>query len=168
VAGVLLLAGPTAATCQTESSPEMTASANGLHASEIAEQGRCAEAIPLLKRAMGRVRAKDLKRRMGAAGVRCAMALNKHGDATSFLAWLEQEFPHDPEILFMAVHVYWDLYTRSLQRLMDTAPDSPLVVELNAENLEKQGEWKRRSMSIACCSGGRRRCRGFITGSPGC
>lgn len=143
VAGVLLLAGPTAATCQTESSPEMTASANGLHASEIAEQGRCAEAIPLLKRTMGRVRAKDLKRRMGAAGVRCAMALNKHGDATSFLAWLEQEFPHDPEILFMAVHVYWDLYTRSLQRLMDTAPDSPLVVELNAENLEKQGEWKK-------------------------
>lgn len=143
MAGVLLLAGRTAATCQTKDSAEIAASANGVHASEMAEEGRCSEAVPLLKRVMGRVRDKDLKRRMGAAGVRCAMALNQQGDATSFLAWLEQEFPHDPEIVFMAVHVYWDLYTRSSQQLMDIAPDSPLVVELNAENLEKQGEWKK-------------------------
>jgi len=143
--GVVLLfvAGTTAVPGQTKKSAEPTAGGGALEAAEMAEQGRCGEAIPLLKRAMGRVQEKDLKRRIGADGVRCAMALNDQANATSFLAWLEQQFPRDPEILFMAAHVYWDLYARSSQALMDTAPDSPLVVELNAENLEKQGEWKK-------------------------
>ncbi|HTP88393.1 MAG TPA: tetratricopeptide repeat protein, partial [Bryobacteraceae bacterium] len=36
-----------------------------------------------------------------------------------------------------------DLSTRSQQELMDVAPDSPLVVELNAENFEKHGDWQK-------------------------
>jgi tetratricopeptide (TPR) repeat protein len=84
-----------------------------------------------------------LKRRMGAAGVRCAMMLDHRGAATTILAWLEEQFPHDPEILFMATHVYSDLSARSSKELMDTAPDSPLVVDINAENFEKQGDWKK-------------------------
>jgi tetratricopeptide (TPR) repeat protein len=113
-------------------------------ATELAEHGSCAEAMPLIHQALeqaDQLTDRDLKRRMGAAGVRCAMILNHQSAATTLIAWLEDEFPHDPEILFMATHVFSDLSTRSQQELMDVAPDSPLVVELNAENFEKHGEF---------------------------
>jgi len=115
-------------------------------ATELAEQGKCAEAMPLIHQALEQdtqIQDRDLKRRMGAAGVRCAMMLNHQGAATTLLAWLEEQFPHDPEILFMATHVYSDLSARSSKELMDAAPDSPLVVEINAENFEKQGDWRK-------------------------
>ncbi|MGO9012746.1 MAG: tetratricopeptide repeat protein [Bryobacteraceae bacterium] len=113
---------------------------------ELAEHGNCTEAMPLIRQALeqdSQIQDRDLKRRMGAAGVRCAMMLNHQGAATTLLAWLEEQFPHDPEILFMATHVYSDLSARSSRELMDVAPDSPLVVEINAENFEKQGEWRK-------------------------
>ena len=115
-------------------------------AAEMAEQGKCAEAMPLIHEALeqeSQIQDRDLKRRMGAAGVRCAMILNHQGAATTLLAWLEEQFPHDPEILFMATHVYSDLSARSSKELMDAAPDSPLVVEINAENFERQGDWRK-------------------------
>ena len=115
-------------------------------ATELAEQGKCTEAMPLIHQALeqdSQIQDRDLKRRMGAAGVRCAMMLNHQGAATTLLAWLEEEFPHDPEILFMATHVYSDLSARSSRELMEVAPDSPLVVEINAEKFEKQGDWRK-------------------------
>ena len=115
-------------------------------ATELAEQGKCAEAMPLIHQALeqdAQIEDRDLKRRMGAAGVRCAMMLNHQGAATTLLAWLEEQFPHDPEILFMATHVYSDLSARSSRELMEVAPDSPLVVEINAEKFEKQGDWRK-------------------------
>jgi len=116
------------------------------HAAELAEQGKCAEAMPLIHQALEEETAfpsAELKRRMGAAGVRCAMILNHQGAATTLLAWLEEQFPNDPEILFMATHVYSDLSARSSRELMDVAPGSPLVIEINAENFEKQGDWRK-------------------------
>jgi predicted Zn-dependent protease len=99
--------------------------------------------MPLIRQALeqpDQIQDATLKRRMGAAGVRCAMMLDHRGAATTLLAWLEEEFPHDPEILFMATHVFTDLATRSSQELMDTSPDSPLVVELN---VEKHGDMEK-------------------------
>jgi tetratricopeptide (TPR) repeat protein len=124
-------------------SPDQSAAERG---TELAEQGNCTAAMPLIHQALEqdtRIQDRDLKRRMGAAGVRCAMMLDHRGAATTLLAWLEEQFPHDPEILFMAAHVYSDLAARSSKELMDAAPDSPLVVEINAENFEKQGDWRK-------------------------
>lgn len=115
-------------------------------ATELAEHGNCTEAMPAIHQALeqdAQIGDRDLKRRMGAAGVRCAMILNHQGAATTVLAWLEEQFPHDPEILFMATHVFSDLSARSSRELMDVAPDSPLVIEINAENFEKQGDWRK-------------------------
>jgi tetratricopeptide (TPR) repeat protein len=124
-------------------SPNQSAAERG---TELAERGECAAAMPLIHQALEQdtqIQDSDLKRRMGAAGVRCAMMLDHRGAATTILAWLEEQFPHDPEILFMATHVYSDLSARSSKELMDTAPDSPLVVDINAENFERQGDWKK-------------------------
>jgi predicted Zn-dependent protease len=124
-------------------SPDQSAAERG---TELAEQGNCTAAMPLIHQALehdDQIQDRDLKRRMGAAGVRCAMMLDHRGAATTILAWLEEQFPHDAEILFMATHVYSDLAARSSKELMDAAPDSPLVVEINAENFEKQGDWRK-------------------------
>jgi tetratricopeptide (TPR) repeat protein len=108
---------------------------------KLALEGHCADALPLLDEAMRDGR-NDLsaKRTVSFAGVRCAMSLNRQNDAMSFVAWLQQAYPKDPEVLFLAVHVLTDLSLRNAKELMDTAPDSPMVIELNAENFEKQGD----------------------------
>ena len=109
---------------------------------DLAARGRCAEAMPLLEKARGHVEDKDLKRRVGTAGVRCAMTLNDKAAATTFINWLDREFPHDAEILYLSIHVYSDLSLRASQELMYSAPASPQVHQLNAESLETQGKVK--------------------------
>ncbi len=108
---------------------------------EFAAQGRCGEAMPALKAAIGRPADKQLKREAGEAGVRCAMTYNQSGDATRFIEWLRAEFPRDAEILYLATHVYSDLSVRASQELLFTNPGSPQVHQLNAEALETQGNW---------------------------
>jgi hypothetical protein len=110
---------------------------------QLALEGNCAEAMPLLKQAMADAGDKDLKRKIGKGGVRCAMLLSQPADATSFLSWLQREFPRDPDILFLGVHVYSDLAMLNSQTLMNTAPDSVEVIQLNAENFEKQGDLQK-------------------------
>ena len=108
---------------------------------DLALAGHCTEAMPLLDAGMRDAAVPvDTKRTMALAGVRCAMSLNQQNDALSFVSWLQQAFPKDSEVLFLAVHVFNELSLRNARELMDTAPDSPLVVELNAENFEKQNE----------------------------
>ena len=111
---------------------------------DLALQGDCAGAMPLLDQAMrDSATETSVKRTVGFAGVRCSMLLNRQPDAMSFLAWLEEAYPHDADVLFLAVHVFSDLSQRNSQELMNTAPDSPLVIQLNAENFEKQGDLRK-------------------------
>jgi tetratricopeptide (TPR) repeat protein len=110
---------------------------------QLALDGRCPEAMPLLKQAMSEVQESELKRKVGKGGVRCAMLMNQENTATIFLAWLQQEFPRDPDILFLAVHVYSDLSELNSHALMNDAPDSLEVIQLNAENFEKQHDLKK-------------------------
>src|SRR5882757_8900966 len=110
---------------------------------QMALEGRCQDALVLLKQARQDVHDKDLKKQVGKGGVRCSMILNRETDATTFLTWLQHEFPRDPEILLMAVHAYSDLASRNSDALMDSAPGSPEVIQLNAENFEKQSDLKK-------------------------
>ena len=50
---------------------------------QLALDGRCPEAMPLLKEAMGAVSDSELKRKVGKGGVRCAMLMNQENTATS-------------------------------------------------------------------------------------
>jgi len=69
------------------------------------------------------------------------MLLNQTDAAVSFLQMLNQDFPADPEVLYLSVHTYSDLSTRAAQRLAMTAPHSIEGHKLNAEALEAQGKW---------------------------
>jgi tetratricopeptide (TPR) repeat protein len=106
-----------------------------------AKAGRCVEALPLLKKSVGRVVDKDLKREAGFSGIRCAMLMNDPDAAVDFIRILNRAFPGDPEVLYTAVHTYSDLSSQAAQRLATTAPNAPQTHQLNAESLEMQGKW---------------------------
>jgi hypothetical protein len=83
----------------------------GQQALKLAETGRCAEALPGLKKSLA-VADKEAKRKAGLAGARCAMTLNQPETALLFLQMLTRNFPHDPDVLYLSVHAYSDLSTR--------------------------------------------------------
>jgi tetratricopeptide (TPR) repeat protein len=111
------------------------------HAIKLAQNGRCEEALPALKRASQPGTDKTIKRTAAFAGVRCAMLIDQRGAAVDFLQMLNREFPNDPEVLFLSVHTYSDLSTKAAQQLAMTAPNSIEGHKLNAEALEAQGKW---------------------------
>jgi tetratricopeptide (TPR) repeat protein len=122
---------------QTPRSPEAEAKA----ALRLAQSGHCPEAIPRLKRLNTQAFSDDLKKTIGQTGVHCAMMLNKQDDALDFLRALRRQFPRDPEVQFLSVHVFSDLSIRASQDLLFTNPSAYQVHQLNAEALEAQGRW---------------------------
>jgi tetratricopeptide (TPR) repeat protein len=115
------------------------------HALELAKEGRCGEALPLLKKAIPQSSDKDFRRSAGLAGVRCAMVKNQFDAADDFLRMLNREFPNDPEVMYTTIHTYSDLATHASQELAMKAPNSAQAHELNAESLEMQGKWDQAS-----------------------
>jgi tetratricopeptide (TPR) repeat protein len=117
----------------------------GQHALNLAKQGHCGEAVPLLKKAILESTDKGFRRDAGLAGVRCAMAKNQFDAADDFLRMLNREFPNDPEVLYTSVHTYSDLATHASQELAMRSPKSAQAHELNAESMEMQGKWEQAS-----------------------
>jgi tetratricopeptide (TPR) repeat protein len=125
---------------QEKSGQEKSAADRGV---QLALEGNCKEAMLLLKVAADQRLDKDLRRKVGKAGVRCSMMLGQQDNASGFLLGLQRAFPQDPDIMFLAVHVHTDLAQMNSQTLMNSAPDSQEVIQLNAENFEKQGDLKK-------------------------
>ena len=118
------------------------AAALARHGEELARAGHCDQALPLVSRSLARVTDKSLQKQAGFAGIRCAMAMNRMDPALDFIRVLNREFPNDPEVLYLSVHLFSDLSIRASQQLLFTAPGSYQVHEINAEALETQGNWK--------------------------
>jgi tetratricopeptide (TPR) repeat protein len=131
----LLLSGQEAKTmpARAELSPE--------RAVVSAEQGHCRENISALKRAMAAEVPAATRKRAGVVGVRCALAVDDRDAALEFIRLLNKQFARDPDVLFVVVHAYSDLSTRTAQELGRTAPQSLAAHKLNAEALEEQGKW---------------------------
>ncbi len=108
---------------------------------KLAQSGHCKEALPLLKQSKAHVADQDLKRRIGFAGVRCGMFADQPDAADGFLQFLNHEFPHDPEVLYLSVHTYSDLSSRAAADLAKSAPNSAQGHELHAEAFETDGKW---------------------------
>jgi tetratricopeptide (TPR) repeat protein len=108
---------------------------------DLAESGHCAQAMPTLKKAIHQVSDRELRKRIGLDGVRCAMTHNAPYDSLDFLAVLSRDFPRDPDVLYAAAHAYSDLSLKASQDLAREAPFSFQVHELNAEALELQQRW---------------------------
>lgn len=121
----------------TSGSPAMSAD----KALALAEQGHCQESISALKRATSGQLSAETRKRVGIAGLRCSLALDDRSSTVDFILRLSRQFGHDPDVLFVLVHAYSDLSTRTAQDLGRTAPQSLAAHKLNAEALEMQGKW---------------------------
>ncbi len=117
-------------------------SAVARNATALAESGHCTEAITPLKKSIGSVKDKELRRKIGLDGVRCSMTLHQTDSALDFLHLLAREFPQDPDALYAAVHAYSDLSTTASQKLARSVPSSYQAHELLAESFETQGKWE--------------------------
>jgi tetratricopeptide (TPR) repeat protein len=108
----------------------------------LAENGNCQGTISALKRAMASQAPAETKKSAGTVGLRCALSLDDRDSAVEFIRLLNKEFGRDPDVLFILVHAYSDLSTRTAQDLGRTAPQSLAAHKLNAEALEMQGKWE--------------------------
>jgi tetratricopeptide (TPR) repeat protein len=111
------------------------------HAVTLAEAGHCSEALPLLTKAMAHITDKELQKRAGLDGVRCANLLQEEQPLLDLLRVLNQHFPHDPEVLYVTVHAYSDLSSNAARELAQAAPTSVPALEMDAETHEMQGKW---------------------------
>jgi tetratricopeptide (TPR) repeat protein len=108
----------------------------------LAEQGRCGESISALKHAMAGTVPADVRKQAGVLGVRCSLAMDDRDSTGEFIRLLTRQFRTDPDVLFVIVHAYSDLSTRTAQDLGRGAPQSIAAHKLNAEALEMQGKWE--------------------------
>lgn len=110
------------------------------HGIDLVARGRCKEALPILKRGLPLVTGKTLRYQAGMATVRCAMALDQEQTAADTLLMLNREAPDDPEVLYIATHLFSELGMRWARELQSRAPDSYQARRLEAESLESQGK----------------------------
>jgi tetratricopeptide (TPR) repeat protein len=137
-----LCSAPIAFAQSSKPVPPSRASLSPEKAISLADQGHCRESIPGLKHAMADTAAAETRKQAGVLGVRCSLAVDDRDSADEFIRLLSKQFPKDPDVMFVIVHAYSDLSTRTAQELARTAPDSLAAHKLNAEALEVQGKWE--------------------------
>jgi tetratricopeptide (TPR) repeat protein len=138
---VLAWAVGIASTAQTPSGGPTVDSRRAESAASLAEGGRCAEALPLLARSTAHLADKQLQKRVGLDGVRCATLLQRWSALLDFTRALNQQFPRDPEVLYISIHAYSDLSNQAAKELAQTSPSSLPALEMDAEVNEMQGKW---------------------------
>lgn len=131
----------TVAQTSTKTAPSSSSAAE--QAASLAESDHCPEALPALSRAAEHLTDKALQKRVGLDGARCATLMQQWNRLLDFVRILNREFPHDPEVLYVSIHAYTDLSSRSAQELAEAAPNSIPALEMDAEVNEEQGKWDR-------------------------
>lgn len=95
----------------------------------------------MLEHLMPHLADKQLRYHAAMAEARCAMALDREPTAITALLQLKREFPDDPEVLYITVHYFSELASRTSQQLAAKAPASSQARMLEAEAFESRGAW---------------------------
>ncbi len=107
---------------------------------QLVTEGRCQQALPVLRKAFPQIADKDLQYHATMAAARCAMDLQDDQTAATALLLLRRKFPDDPEVLYIATHYFSEMGMRAAQELTVKAPSSFQARKLQAEDLESQGK----------------------------
>lgn len=107
---------------------------------QLAEQGLCNEALPVLRKAIPHILGRKMRYDVEMATAQCGMSVYQEDAIVDALVLLRREFPHDPKVLYTATHFYSELASRAAQELAATAPTSAEAQELDAEGLESHGK----------------------------
>ena len=108
----------------------------------LAQEGHCHESISALKGAMATQVPAETRKLAGVLGIRCALAIDDRPATLDFIHLLSRDFGRDPDVLYVIVHAYSDLSSRTSLDLARVAPQSTAAHKLNAEALEEQGKWE--------------------------
>src|SRR5437762_8326059 len=139
--GAILTAAPLFAQVPLKLSPAAAVSTSAEHAIDLAANGGCQEALPVLKKSLSQALDKQVEYRVAMATARCAMGLDQGQTAVNALWILKRDFPKDPEVLYMMTHYFSQLATRAAQEMAAVAPTSYQAHELEAESLESRENW---------------------------
>ena len=124
--------------------PMRTATVSSLpsvqQAIQMVQDGRCGEALPVLKKSLPRITDKDLKYRAAMGLTRCAMSVQDDQLSADTLLLLMKEFPDNPEVLYIASHYFSEMGMQAAHELVDKAPTSFQARKLQGEALESQGK----------------------------
>jgi tetratricopeptide (TPR) repeat protein len=121
--------------------PATDYSASAAQAIGLAEQGRCKEALPLLKKSIPHLTDKQQKFAAAMTSARCAMSVDQVETTVDTLLLLNREYPHNPEVLYITIHYFSEMANRAEQDLVNSAPGSYQAHKLDAEGLESQEKW---------------------------
>ena len=80
----------------------------------------------------------EVRKQAGVLGVRCSLAMDDRDSTDEFIRLLTRQFPKDPDVLFVIVHAYSDLSTRTAQDLGRDAPQSIAAHKLTL----KPSKWR--------------------------
>ena len=135
---------PAVVTAQVSSKPPANRSSDGAERGvALASQGKCREALPILKRSGAQIAEKNLKYDVMMSTARCLIGLEQTDSAVRALLELNRSFPKDPEVLYLTTHYYSELAMKASRDLAAAAPSSPQAQQLEAEAFESQGEWDK-------------------------
>ncbi len=109
----------------------------------LADKGRCDEALPILKRSLTRTSERELKYKGAILSAQCAMSLGRIDATLDSLAFLNREFPNDPQALYITTHFCSQLAEGAAEQLARSAPTSYQAQELDAEAFESHGNWDK-------------------------
>jgi len=104
----------------------------------MAEQGRCREALPVLRSGLPRMTDKVQRLSAAMAEAKCGMALDDYATAIAGLLQMRRDAPQNPEVLYVWAHYFSQIANRAAQELASTEPDSVQALRLEAEALEAQ------------------------------
>lgn len=106
-----------------------------------AMNGDCAGAASDLERDFKATHDKETHRVTGLALAQCRIGAKQFDAAGSVIARLEQEFPSDPDVLYVAANYHMKAWNDAIYRMYQKAPSSYRVDQLSAEVFETQGKY---------------------------
>lgn len=106
-----------------------------------ARTNRFEEARPLLNKAFELGPRDELWKQTGLALIEVGYALEDLDGALAALRTLQQAFPQDPKILYLAYRIHSDLGTRAVSALARSAPDSALVHQVAGDLMAAEGDY---------------------------
>lgn len=106
-----------------------------------AENGRFQESLPLLGKAFATDSDLEIRRMVGLHLEQAYMGLEQPLRAAEVVQTLLRDYPDDPDVLYIASRLFYQLSSRSVAHLVDVAPNSFRVRQLMAELLEASKQY---------------------------
>lgn len=103
-----------------------------------AATGKCAAALPQLTKLVPDL---PLTRLEGIAAIKCDLAADHLNEAFAILQPLEQKYPNDPDVLYLAAKLHMKGFNDATLAMFRRTPASYRVHELSAEILETQSRY---------------------------